>query len=736
MIKFFIRKTNNSCGIILLAMLVLPSLVFSQNHSFGYISPVCKNAANPSPTVSSNFVSGGTFLGSSGLSVNGSNGVINLSLTNPGTYTVVYTGAICGCFTNAPVSATVQVLPSPSITVAGANTVCSGSSVSFTASGANSYQWTTGSTNSVTTDFPFNPLTSYTVLGTDANGCTATAVHTVALIQTPTVNIFGSPTVCVGYNYVMTANVTSTSTPGYTWTGSAALTGTGAVVSTSLLTSANFTVLVSAGGCTNEANISVAAIPVPTVSILGSNTICAGTRTTLHAFGAATYTWGTTNIGDSLAVQPNTSTSYTVIGTDINGCSSSAVFVVNVLPVPTVSIIGAPSVCSGKTVALTGSGAASYSWTGGAQTSAINFAPSKDSTIFVTGTNAQGCKNTASVTIFVFPTPTVAVPNATACAGSTVELVAQIQGTLQNGITYLWLPGSASGATFVASPLANTIYTLTASANTCQTRVTTTVSVFPSTLATTAFSYSSPVCNTGGVVYPVLSGSFTSGGTFSYSGSQFSVDPFTGGIDFSNVPEGSYNIQYTVDAQGCRLGGSNTGFVFVKKTEQITFAGNEFTIQPGESATLSVTSDHTGISWLPTTNINCSVCKNVIVNPQESTQYCATSTEGCVQGGCVLVNVVCTREGDFSVPNAFSPNGDGLNDRYCLRGWDECLKSFNVKIFDRWGELLFESDDANFCWDGSFKGDILPSGTYVYVIAAEFDQVPGFRQSGNISLIR
>lgn len=707
---------------------------FAQNHSFGYLTPICKNAANPSPTVSANFVSGGTFLGSAGLSINASNGIINLALTPAGTYTVIYTGAICGCFTNAPVSSTVQILAAPTISISGNSTVCSGAAITLSASGASSFIWSSGSTSSVMTDFPFAPVTSYTALGTDANGCSGTAVKSVSLVQTPTVTISGQPSVCIGYNYTLQANVTGTGAISYTWSGSAPVTGSGAIVNTSLTTSSNFSVIVSAGGCTASASLPVAAIPIPTISIIGSNTVCSGQRVTLYALGGATYTWSTGMVADSLATQPTTSTSYTVIGTDINGCSSSAIYNVNVFPVPSVSISGGPSVCSGKTTVLTGLGASSYSWSGGATVPAINFTPSADSTIFVIGTNAQGCKNTASVTIQVQPTPTVVVANASVCAGQSVQLTAEPQGTLTTGITYLWVPGSASGATYAPTPQAASVYTVSATVGTCVARATATVTVIQSTNALTAFSYVSPVCSGPNNVFPVLSGSFTSGGTYSATG--LNIDPFTGMISLQGAAEGIYNIQYSVAPQGCRLGGSSGTFVQVKPQLQLTFPNDHFTIGPGESTTLVVVGDATDFIWSPSTGLNCSTCKNPVASPAVSTQYCVRSSAPCVNGGCIQVDVVCSRTGDFSVPNAFTPNGDGVNDSYCLKGWDECSKAFNVKIFDRWGEVIFESDNPNFCWDGRYKGDMLPTGVYIYFITADFDQIPDYKQSGNISLMR
>ncbi|MBT7825034.1 MAG: T9SS type B sorting domain-containing protein, partial [Bacteroidetes bacterium] len=98
-------------------------------------------------------------------------------------------------------------------------------------------------------------------------------------------------------------------------------------------------------------------------------------------------------------------------------------------------------------------------------------------------------------------------------------------------------------------------------------------------------------------------------------------------------------------------------------------------------------------------------------------------------------NVVCvdTRMNLF-VPNAFSPNGDGINDHFQIKG--VFINEFNIQIFNRWGEKLFESDDMNMKWDGSFNGRICPVGIYYYQILAKGSENHNNQLSGSISLIR
>lgn len=74
------------------------------------------------------------------------------------------------------------------------------------------------------------------------------------------------------------------------------------------------------------------------------------------------------------------------------------------------------------------------------------------------------------------------------------------------------------------------------------------------------------------------------------------------------------------------------------------------------------------------------------------------------------------------VPNAFTPNGDDLNERFTVKHSEDCeMLSYNIKIFDRWGQLVFESDDASFSrsWDGTLDGKPVQQGVYMYKISAK-----------------
>ena len=126
----------------------------------------------------------------------------------------------------------------------------------------------------------------------------------------------------------------------------------------------------------------------------------------LTASGAQSYTWSSLagNTG-SQTVAPVSNTSYSVTGTDGNGCSASADILINVNPLPNVSISGGSSICLGDSLSLSAGGAQSYVWNSGALSQGILVQPNQTTSYTVTGTDAQGCQNTALLEIIVHPLP-------------------------------------------------------------------------------------------------------------------------------------------------------------------------------------------------------------------------------------------------------------------------------------------------------------------------------------------
>jgi hypothetical protein len=301
-----------------------------------------------------------------------------LTVDAAGTYTVTGTDAN-GCENMASVEVAVNALPT--VTISGETAFCEGGSTTLTASGATTYTWG----DETTAELTVNEAGTYTVTGTDANGCENTASVEVTVNALPTITISGETAFCEGGNSVLTASGATT----YTWGNetSAELTVDAAGTYTVTGTDAN--------GCENTASVEVTMNTLPTVTISGDTAFCFGGSTVLTAFGAATYTWGDETTGELTVTEAGT---YTVTGTDANGCTNTATAEVTVNALPTVTISGETAFCEGGNTTLTATGATTYTW--GDETTA-ELTVTEAGTYTVTGTDANGCTNTASQEVTV-----------------------------------------------------------------------------------------------------------------------------------------------------------------------------------------------------------------------------------------------------------------------------------------------------------------------------------------------
>ena len=211
------------------------------------------------------------------------------------------------------------------IAISGISTICSGKSATLTASGASSYTWSTGATlSSVVVSPPTTNL--YSVIGRNLAGCTTTVTQLVTVNQSPVLSIFSSPsnTVCDGASLNLTS-VGAAST--YTWLPSGS-NNNGITVNPSTTTTYTLSGS-SSNGCVGSVSqvISVNPKPAVTAASANGNNVCVTDVTSLLANGAINYTWQSNNIflqGASVQVSPNSNTTYTVTGTDNNGCSNTA----------------------------------------------------------------------------------------------------------------------------------------------------------------------------------------------------------------------------------------------------------------------------------------------------------------------------------------------------------------------------------------------------------------------------
>jgi len=531
-----------------------------------------------------------------------------------GTYSVTATAN--GCTSPiATTSVTINALPTPSISVSPSATICSGNTITLTASGATMYNWSPG--GQTTSVINVNPTTNTTYTLTGSNGCANTATQTITVNPLPTTSISVSPstTICSGNGITLTAF----GGVGYSW--SSGETTTSITISPS--TNTTYTVTgTNANGCSSAAikTITVYAASTTSISVSPSSTICSGSSVTLTASGAATYNWSpggqTTSV---INVSPTTNTTYTVSGS--NGCANASVQSIFVNPLPTISLSAGPSstICSGNTVTLTASGGTTYLWTSGQTTTSILVAPIVSTTYTVIGTNANGCSKKATQLITIsIPTFSIsASPSTNVCSGNGVTL------TASGGSTYTWSPGGQTTANIVIYPTANATYTLTGTnAFGCSKNITKSITI-SSPNVSVSVSPSATIC-TGGIV------TLTASGASVYNWSPGGQT--TPSVIDTVISTTTYTVIGT-NGNGCT--NSSTKTLTVNPTPIITITTNPSTTICSGSITTLAAAGATTYSWSPggkTTSV-------ITVSPTTSTNYTVTGSNGCATTTTQMITV-------------------------------------------------------------------------------------------------
>jgi hypothetical protein len=305
--------------------------------------------------------------------------------------------SIHGCAASNTVSVNVNALPviSP---LATPTAICFGSSGTLSATGANTYTWSPG--NLIGSSVIASPtvITTYTVIGTDANGCDNSSTIDLFVNSLPTISASSNPVLlCYGSTATLSAGGANT----YTWSPGSLI---GSPVNDSPLISTVYTVTgTDNNGCNNTTTLNLVVSTTVTASA-SPTAICAGGSSTLTGSNATTYTWDPGNLpGSSLIVNPGSSTTYTLNGTDANGCISSVTVNVTIDQTPTVTPVANPVIiCSGGQVNLSATGASSYTWNPGSLVgSSVNDSPSSSTIYSVTGSSAAGCLSASAQTVLV-----------------------------------------------------------------------------------------------------------------------------------------------------------------------------------------------------------------------------------------------------------------------------------------------------------------------------------------------
>ena len=399
-----------------------------------------------------------------------------------------------------------------------------------------------------------------------------------------------------------------------------------------------------------------------------------------------------------------------------------------------VSIAPLPDICSGTSFQLLASGLQNYSWNNPALLSnAFVSNPTaviQDNTEFiVAGTNEFGCTASDTLTVTIFPKPSIQLTDdLTVCKGSENVL------TVTGGVSYLWQPhpslqdNSSSNPTVTPSASTTYIVEVTDQYN-CRFVDSVLVDVWPDPIFTIS-PREARVCKDDSLQL------------FASGGDRYLWTPDTG-LSANNVANptvasvqqsGTYEVQIVEDRCGVSAT-LRTDIIMLPKPSLSVSKSNDLDCTVSQ-ATLSVFGA-SSYSWQPAATLNNPNSSSPVASPKVTTRYTVkgVSAEGCVSEDSITLKVEAINESQYWMPNAFTPNGDGLNDCFGVKYWG-VTESFELSIYNRWGELIFQSKDPRACWDGRYKGTPQDAGVFVYMIRASNNCSPAIFRKGTFTLVR
>jgi gliding motility-associated-like protein len=389
-------------------------------------------------------------------------------------------------------------------------------------------------------------------------------------------------------------------------------------------------------------------------------------------------------------------------------------------------------VCTQSPVQLTATGAQGYTWAPATGLNNVNIgnpvaAPIGSTQYIVTGTTSNGCiaKDTVNVNVFTIPAITT-TPDAIICKNSSIQLLAT------GGNTYSWSPGATLSNPAIsnpfASPLVNTLYYVAITdGNNCNYLDSVQVNIQSDPFFST--SPASQIC-----LYDSLQLNASGGNVYAWQPAA--------GLSNASIPNpkawpsSTTNYTVTITETVCSQSVTLSVPVTVRPLPDV---------RAFRSADLDCSNDRSQLnatganlySWSPASTLTNPRIDNPIARPVTTTQYVVAGTDaaGCTNYDSVIVKVDNINKGGYLMPNAFTPNGDGLNDCYGIDYWG-IIEEVEFSIFNRWGERIFFTKDPRKCWDGTYKGIKQDGNVFVYMVKAKTSCEPSVFRKGTFVLIR
>jgi gliding motility-associated-like protein len=749
----------------------------------GILSGATSLCVGSTSTITSNGNNGGTWT-SSNLSVAtiDANGVV--TGVSVGTITITYSVSSSSCNSSDFSTIIIDVTPGANAgNLIGQSTICTGNSTTLTSNGNSGGSWISSNPSVATINTAgivtgISSGTSIITYSVSASGCTSEDTSTILITvnSTPIFLNLTNQTFCSGsLTSTINFNVQPSSAQ-ISWLNSntnigLAGSGTGNISpfigtsnGNSSLTS-TITVSASSNGCissTQNFNITIDSAPI--ISISGNENACVNGSINLLANGGNIYNWqgpnGFTSNSQNIIIPNATSNMsgvYTVSSGTAGTCQGSASITITVNSLPSVNATVDPPACIGGNINLNSniSNALSYSWAGPNNFSSNNANPvitNANSTMAgnytITVQSNSGCFNASVVAVTLLPQPnSPSVSSVSLCQNETAIPLSAIPS---NGGNLNWYGTNIIGGTAILNPPTPSTnvpgdYTFYVSQTVqgCESQrasINVTILPVPNGIINPIPPKCAPTCNSFilSSPYNIVQYQWNMGNGFA------NINNDT--IIYCYQNEGSYSISIKLtDASGCinTIQFNNWVNVYENPTAGFssevidgTFVSPEVQFQNQSSGT-NITSynwnfgDQSGLS---TTQLDIS---HIFENTGTYTVTLIVNTnEGCSDTAKSVIELL----EDFNVyiPNTFTPNDDDVNEEFFPIGTGISEKNYQMKIYDRWGELIFSTNNLNEHWKGLRKNGVDPvlQDTYIYKINLQSLKGNIINKVGQVKVIR
>lgn len=730
------------------------------NFSDATITPAGPFCIESPPTTLTAVDPGGSWSATCGACIDASTGVFNPALAGPGSHTITYeiTG-VCPGIDDVVINVQQVTIDNVFTT----NVDCFGNAtglINITSTGGTSFSIDNGATFQPGNVFAGLLANNYNLVVQNALGCVATSTATITEPTQLSVLVSPGAESCFGACDGSVTAVPSGGTPPYNinWTGDA--TGTGSPFSslcvgnyTANITDNNGCTVSDFTVCTGPSQVVIDAINATPELCHGD---CQGTIEVMTSGGTGGYTY---SIDGGVVFQPNNiftnvcAGNYNIVVRDNTNCSATGITNINTPPVIALAVSPDVFVCINSTTTITanavgGVGGFNYTWDNGLEGASHVVDPAAGVNVYtVTVTDTNNCTASAPVTVTEYPPLQVITGiDSAVCPGFPATLTAVGSGGNGGPYTYTWEDENnnpvGTGSSIILVPSATTQYTVTVEDN-CTTpsdddNILITVHPLP------AVQYSADdldgctpvVVNFSNTTDPLLSGQCL--WNFGDSTTSNSCD-----VQHVFTEPGCYDISLQVTTiNGCIVDTiiNNQICVYPYPVPEFFYGPQPTDVYRPDIAFTNATTGASTYHWDFAGLGESTVLHPTFRFPDEnggSYMVCLTATNvyGCVDSVCHPVRI----DGDFilHVPNAFTPDGDGKNEMFLPIMQGHVEGTYEFWIFDRWGEVIFYTQNELMGWDGTHKGLKAKDDVYVWQIKIK-SSVDHERKvfRGHVSLLR